>query len=171
MTKLLRATLIAFMALALTTTTVLGAITIVEGSMDNRRCVDDPTAGRFITGTITVEAGSTGTLILSLQPKIGGATQPVVQTESIPLVAGTLTYDFTFENVPKSNGSGTFTSYLITTNADNAERANSIDVEVECKPGVVPEAPFALLLVVTSGLVTVGLVATRMRRAAQTVPA
>ena len=166
MRKSISSPLIALLALALSAGAVFGVtVTVIE-----RQCIDDTSGERFITGSVQVEDGSfvTGdTLTLTLFGKIEG-DETSLQTETIDLVEGTLTYDFTFENVPTSNGTTLYQSYIIKTDADNPEKSESIDVEVECRPGVIPEAPLVVLLLGTAGVLTAWFVIRRTRPAAGT---
>lgn len=150
MRKTLVAPLVALLILALSAASV-AAVVVTNISRD---CIDDDQAGgRFITGTVTVEDGSFAdgdTLTLELYGKIRGV-ETLLDTETITLEEGVLEYDYTFSNVPTQNGSGTlYQSYIIKTDAENPEKSESIDVEQECNPGVIPEAPMALLLVGTA---------------------
>lgn len=148
MRKFLSALTVVAATLALTATGVFAAVTIPEGGIQ-RECIDDP-AGRFITGTVTVTADSSGTLTLTLFGKIKGQKEPL-QTEVIAVDGSTdTTYDFTFENVPTEDGdSDLYQSYLIQTDGTTPEQAESINVEVECQEGFIPEAPIAVLLLGT----------------------
>lgn len=145
----------------------VSAVAAVVVTNISRACIDDEQAGgRFITGTVTVEDGSfsTGdTLTLTLYGKITGDREPL-QTETITLTEGTLEYDYTFENVPTQDTSGTlYQSYEIETDAENPEEAESINVELECDPGVIPEVPLAVLLLATAGIGTAWFVIRRTR--------
>lgn len=168
MRKSILAPLVALIALTLSAGAVLG-VTVFS---IQRQCIDDTGGQRFITGSVTVVDGSFATgdvLTLTLFGKIGSA-ETSLQTETIPLTEGTLTYDFTFENVPTTNGSTLYTSYIIRTDADNPEKSESIDVEVECRPGVIPEAPLVVLLLVTAGVLTTWFVIRRTRPTASGTP-
>jgi hypothetical protein len=154
MRRFLTALTVAAATLALTATAALAAVTVVEGGFD-RDCIDDP-AGRFITGTVEVTADSSGTLTLTLLGKIEGQ-EDVLQTEVI-VVDGSVdtTYEFTFENVPTEDADGDlYQSYLIQTDGLTPEQAESINVEVECDEGFIPEAPIVVLLLGT-GLAATG---------------
>jgi hypothetical protein len=154
MRKFLSAFTVAAATLALTATAALAAVTVPEGGID-RECIDDP-AGRFITGTVTVTSDSSGTLTLTLLGKIMGQ-EDVLQTEVIQ-VDGSVdtTYEFTFENVPTEDTDGDlYQSYLIQTDGTTPEQAESINVELECEDGFIPEAPVVILLLGT-GLAATG---------------
>lgn len=163
MRKSLVAPLVALLILALSAASV-AAVVVTNIS---RVCIDDDTAGgRFITGTVTVEDGSFvagDTLTLELYGKIMAA-ETLLDTQTITLEDGVLEYDYTFANVPTDDGSGTlYQSYIIRTDAENPEASESIDVEVECNPGVIPEAPLVILLVGTAAVGTGWFVMRRTR--------
>lgn len=155
MRKFLTALTVAAATLALTATAAFAAVTVVEGGI-TRECIDDP-AGRFITGTVTVSADSTGDLTLTLFGKIMG-DEEAIDTIVIEDIDGSVetTYEFTFENVATENASGDlYQSYLIQTDGTTPEQAESINVEVECEAGFIPEAPIVVLLLGT-GLAATG---------------
>lgn len=154
MRKFLTALTVAAAALAITAGATLADVTVTEGGIE-RECIDDP-AGRFITGTVTVTAESTGTLTLTLFGKITGDE---VELDSLTIeVDGSVetTYEFTFANVATANADGDlYQSYLIQTDGTTLEQAESINVEVECEAGFIPEAPIVVLLLGT-GLAATG---------------
>jgi hypothetical protein len=170
--KAIRALGAALAVLALSVSAAAATVTIPEGGLDNRFCIDDPNEGRCITGTLVVEEGSSGTVTLYLYGKIEGQ-RTLLDQQDITVVEGDTEYEYTFCGVATHDANDVaYQSYIVTTDAENPESGESIDVEQECDDGIIPEVPAAILLVVTGGLAATWFVVRRVnlvqRRAALT---
>lgn len=131
---------------------------------------DQTTSVITVTGTVTITGGTAGeTFDVALEGRIGnggysiiGGSSPTF-SDTITIVAGVTSYDYEIE--VSAEAVALYDSFRVTTLGDGPTKSRSFETG-ECTV-LVPEAPFAILLVLTAGIAAAAFVWVQVRRSSR----